>query len=74
MIPIMIGSANSLTLATPKMNSASTMKNVVREVKILLERVSVILSLTRAASSWPLRLERRLSRTRSKMTIVALME
>ena len=56
------------------MYRARTMKNVVREVKILLESVWLTLVLTTVSRLVPDFLAARFSRTRSNTTIVALME
>ena len=51
MIPTINGRANSLMEDTPNTSNAATMKNVVREVKILLDNVCEILLFTRSCNS-----------------------
>ena len=73
-IPAISGSANSFTEETPNTYSAATMIKVVREVNTLRDKVWVILVFTTSSSVSFLSMFCMFSRTRSKITIVALME
>ena len=72
-MPIISGRANSRMELTPIAYSTATMIKVVREVKMLLDSVWVMLRSTSSGSS-SLPSDRRFSRIRSKITMVALME
>ncbi len=73
-MPTIRGRAKSRMLVTPRMYSTATMMKVVREVKILLDMVLVILLFIVSFRSSLWVMVPMFSRIRSKMTMVALME
>ena len=73
-IPAISGSANSFTEETPNTYNAATMIKVVREVNTLRDKVWVILVFTISSRLSFLLMFCMFSRTRSKITMVALME
>ena len=74
MIPTIKGNAKSRILVTPQIYRAPTITKVVREVNKLLDNVCVILRFTTSCRSSFFVMTAMFSRTRSKITMVALME